>query len=85
MDLPDLTKARAGGSTVVVRPALARPVACYFPRHGLVNHTKHGDNEVVQVHGTLLRSVATGTEEAPVAIGTMAAPLPLLAPPLGAP
>jgi hypothetical protein len=45
------------------RAMLPEPLAMQCGWDHLVNHTKDGDNEVVQVHGALLRSVATGPED----------------------
>ena len=46
-----------------LRAALAQATAFQHLRHGLVNDAKHGDNEVVQVHGALLRSMAMVPED----------------------
>jgi hypothetical protein len=44
-------------------PPLAHPLPRRDVRQGLVNRAEDGDNEVVQVHGALLRSLATGLED----------------------
>jgi hypothetical protein len=46
-----------------VRAALAQSLAVQRGGYRLVNETKDGDNELVQVNGILLRSVATDPEE----------------------